>query len=223
MNTLPSIYKTKTISLSIEHLKVKMIVVINFEEVYEALLKKDMNDAAVVDERIPYWTDLWASSIALSQHLVKSSHINKKTNVLEIGCGLGLPGIVAGMLGAKVTMTDYDEESLLFARHNWDLNNTSSATFQTLDWRKPDKTMAADVLLASDVAYERSAFKFLTKAFKTLINRKGIILISEPNREYAQTFFKNLSSNGFTVKKNIYNIEFNKMQSKINVFEVTRK
>ena len=40
--------------------------------------------------------------------------------MLELGCGLGFSGIVAGKMGAEVTFTDYLQEPLDFAKRNWE-------------------------------------------------------------------------------------------------------
>ena len=73
------------------------------------------------DERLPYWAELWPSAIALARWVSRYPGLEGK-RVLELGCGLGLSGIAAAAAGARVTMTDYDEDALLFARFNAALN-----------------------------------------------------------------------------------------------------
>ncbi len=213
-------YQTHKEKLSIAGVEVELLRIINIDELYAHLVSKGEQDDDVKDERIPYWADLWVSAVGLSEHLVKTKIISEKTTVHEMGCGLGLPGIIAGKLGAKVLFSDYLDEALDFAKQNWKLNCISTASFHKMDWRNPDPTLAVDLLLASDIAYEKRSFEFLPAAFKTLTKRGGKIIVSEPNRLYAQEFFDSLSVQGFSVKKYIYEVTLNHQQSRINVFEL---
>lgn len=223
MNTFsPSDYKTKKETLSIEGISIELLRITNIDELYEKLVQKGPDHEEVKDERIPYWCDLWPSAIALSRHLVKTKMVNKNTNVLEIGCGLGLPGITAGKLGGNVTLTDYLPEAIEFAKQNWKLNNSEHARFEVLDWRKPDPSMAADLLLASDVAYEKRSFDDLFKAFAVLVKPTGTILMSEPNRAFTKVFFDSLTAHGFSYKLTAYEINLNQIMTKVNVYEIRK-
>ncbi|MEO5572336.1 MAG: methyltransferase domain-containing protein [Bacteroidia bacterium] len=220
MSALPAKYKIKTEHLDVFGVTVQVDRVVNLDDLFEELIGKGEDDEDVMDERIPYWADLWHSSIALARHIVKSKIIKRNMHVLEIGCGLGLPGIVAGKFSDHITFTDYIKEPLEFAKHNWNLNNDFEAQFKILDWRKPDASVSADLVLASDVAYEKRSFKHLHKAFKKLIKPGGMILMSEPNRNYAKEFFSTLKNNGFVFSEFLYPINYNNITTKVNVYEI---
>ncbi|MBK7409837.1 MAG: 50S ribosomal protein L11 methyltransferase [Saprospirales bacterium] len=167
---------------------------------------------------------MWPSAVALGTYLVNSGLVKPETSVTEIGCGLGLPSIVAGMLGAKeVRFTDYLEDALVYAKHNWDLNCTHPAIFQRLDWRQPDPAFAADLLLASDVAYEARFFPDLLPAFRVLCKPGGRILFSEPGRDVAQVFLDNLPELGFSVKKTMMEEELNGIGYKVGIYDMKIK
>src|SRR5688572_5483546 len=59
------------------------------------------------DEYMPYWADLWPAARMLAK-VVRREPWTPGAEALEIGCGLGLPGIAALSRGLKVTFTDYD-------------------------------------------------------------------------------------------------------------------
>jgi predicted nicotinamide N-methyase len=220
MISLSPKYKIIKEHLDVCGLTVHLARVENLDELYMELIQKGEEHDDVKDERIPYWADLWHSAIALSQHLVKSGIIKTKTSVLEIGCGLGLPGIVAGKFSSNVMFTDYIKEPLEFAKYNWLLNNDHEAQFEILDWRKPDAAFAADVLLASDVAYEKRSFKYLLHAFKKLLKPGGVILLSEPNRQFAKEFFSSLKDKGFVFSSTVYSIKYHGIITRVNVYEI---
>ncbi len=214
-------YKTETIQVLIQRLRIELLQITNVDELFDALLARAVDDVQVQDEQIPYWAELWPSAIVLSDYLLRNNLVSHDLNVLEIGCGLGLPGIVAGKMGGNVTMTDYLPEALDFAQKNWNLNNTKAATFQTLDWRKPDAGLAADLLLASDVAYEARLYQYLPEAFRILCKPNGKIILAEPNRPFAADFLASLSQNGFFIRKEIEHFEFRGQSHTINILEIT--
>ena len=218
-------FLTKNINVAIGNFDVKLTIIENIDALFDALIQKGVDHDDVKDERIPYWAELWASAIAMSLYLVENQLVSNEKSVTEIGCGLGLPSIVAGLLGAKeVVLTDYLPEALDFAKQNW-LQNLpdKNARFQVLDWRNPDPSVSADILLASDVAYESRAFQPLLNAFKILLKPNGIILITEPNRYISKKFFLGLNTEGYDVKHSTMNIERKGHVFLINIYELRLK
>jgi len=154
----------------------------------DAMLAKPDDDLDVRDERLPYWAELWPSSIALSRHLTLSGTLSRSDHVLELGCGLGLVGIVAGYHSQSVVLTDYDPTALRFAELNWRAHHDTPFRGEVMDWREPRVELAADVVLAADVAYESRALVPLVHAFRTLTRPGGRIFVAEPGRRVAHGF-----------------------------------
>jgi predicted nicotinamide N-methyase len=199
-----------------------VLSVTNFDELYEQLVEKGLEHEDVADERIPYWAELWPSAVALATHLALHTDLVKGKQVLEIGGGLGLPSLVAASLGASVTATDYLQDAVDFAIRNALLNGIADMRFETFDWRKAEGHNKYDVLLASDVAYERSQFEYLDKAFEHLVKPNGIILLSEPNRYIAEPFLNGLAESGYSLIKYEYEVEVKGIKSKASVYEIRR-
>lgn len=203
-----TIYQTEELELNIEGVFIKILQIVNVDDLYDQLIAKGETHEDVKDERIPYWAELWPAAIGLSRYLVAFDILKNVKRVVEIGCGLGLPGIVAGKLGAKVVFTDYLAEALHFTKRNWLLNNEDiQVKFETMDWRQPNPEWAADLVLASDVCYEKRFFQYLPAAFRTLCKPGGSIIVSDPSREVAQDFFQNIDKEGFKVHEIQYNIQ----------------
>jgi predicted nicotinamide N-methyase len=189
----------------------------------EALLAKGSDHPDVRDERVPYWGDLWPSGLGLARHLLETDALRGLQRVHEIGCGIALPGIVSGFAVPEVILSDYLEDALQLARHNWALNHTQMVRTAQLDWREPDPLLAADLLLASDVAYEARSFGPLVKAFRTLCRPGGRILLAEPGRDRARPWLENLGNEGFDVKVSQVQVNLRGLASSVNVLELHPK
>src|SRR5690606_33568923 len=69
--------------------------------------------------RLPYWAEIWDSARGIVQmlgHEKDGQLVGQR--VLDLGCGMGLVGTLAAMLGAEVTFADLESDALLFARLN---------------------------------------------------------------------------------------------------------
>src|ERR671918_1330036 len=79
----------------------------------EALLDED---AFEHEEFLPYWAELWPSSLALARTVAARALRGART--LELGCGLGLPSIAAALAGGRVLATDWSPEAVAFTERN---------------------------------------------------------------------------------------------------------
>ena len=105
------------------------------------------------DERIPYWADVWESAIVLAEEIAGLD--GRGRTLLELGCGLGLPALVAARSGFAVTATDYEEPALEGVRYNAARNGLPGVDTRVLDWRNiPSDLGRFDLVVAADVLYE---------------------------------------------------------------------
>ena len=216
--------KSEYLKLTVEHkqkvgnFNFKVLRIKDIDTLFSLLLNKTHADISFTDERMPYWADLWPSAIALSEYITEHSVLVKNQDVIELGCGLGLPGMVASNLGGKVLMTDYLEEALSFARLNWEQNLSSVFNSELVDWRNIDDKKKYDIVLASDVAYENRSFQPLLIALKSLVKKNGRILLSEPNRKFSSPFIELLKTK-FEIKKTNRPIQLDSIDYVISIYE----
>lgn len=74
------------------------------------------------DSRITFWWGITSAAVALALHIESHRENFSGKRVIELGCGLGLAGIAAGLAGAHVLFTDYVPQALEFAEKNARLN-----------------------------------------------------------------------------------------------------
>jgi len=152
------------------------------------------------DERLPYWAELWPSSVGLARYVLQHLDLSG-LQVLELGCGLGLVGIAAALRGARVLCTDYEPDALAFARHNARRNACRRMRFRLVDWRRPVLRQRYAYIFASDVIYEARNFGPLIAILQRFLARGGTAIFSDPGRLNAVPFFAGLRQRGFTCQK----------------------
>jgi hypothetical protein len=107
------------------------------------------------EDYMPYWAYLWPAASLLAEAVAREPW-RGGLRALEIGCGLGLAGLVGLAVGMRVDFTDYDEAALRFVARSAAENGFDPASYSTgrLDWREPPDRRYP-VILGADVLYER--------------------------------------------------------------------
>lgn len=151
------------------------------------------------DDCIPYWADLWPGARMLGKVLLQDSPwwpVDRAPEALEIGCGLGLPGIVALSLGMKVTFSDYDGSSLRYASQNARLNGHEQFETLQMDWNHPPRHRRWPVLLAADLIYEMRNVEPLVRLIPQLLAPGGICLMTDQDRVPSHVLRTTLADHG---------------------------
>ncbi|MGB3293541.1 MAG: methyltransferase [Phormidesmis sp.] len=147
------------------------------------------------DDYMPYWAELWPSAQMLSEALLQQRPVD--STALEIGCGVGLPGIVALSLGMHVIFSDYDATAVEFAAQNALDNGFDDFETLPLDWRVPPD-FQVPLILAADVIYEERNIPPLVAFIQTVLAPGGICLLSDPDRSTRGGFCYALKQAGLT-------------------------
>jgi predicted nicotinamide N-methyase len=156
--------------------------------------------AFAADEYLPYWADLWPAARMLAKAVVRepwAEHAGRlgPLTALEIGCGLGLPGVAALAMGLRVVFSDYDAAALRYAADNAQANGYTDFETQRLDWRRPPETKYP-VLLASDLIYEVRNVAPLVRLIKTVLHPDGLCLLTDQDRVPSHVLRETLAAEG---------------------------
>jgi SAM-dependent methyltransferase len=146
------------------------------------------------DDYMPYWAYLWPAAYLLAERVAREPWADRPghsgpADALEIGCGLGLAGLVAVARGVRVQFSDYDEAPLDFVVRSAAENGFGRERFSTrqLDWRNlPDERHAH--ILGADVIYEARLVPLVASLLGRLLAPGGIGLIASPYRVAAKGF-----------------------------------
>jgi predicted nicotinamide N-methyase len=156
-----------------------------------------IRSAFAADEYMPYWVDLWPAARMLAKVVARETW-ELGQEALEIGCGLGLPGIVALSRGLRVIFSDYDATALRFAADNARANGFRDFRTLQLDWRYPPEDLRVPVVLGSDLVYEIRNVAPLVGLIKHVLLPGGICLLTDQDRVPANVLRESLASEGLT-------------------------
>ena len=153
--------------------------------------------AFAVDEYLPYWADLWPASRMLAKAILREPW-QPGQEALEIGCGLGLPGIAALAAGLRVTFSDYDLTAIHFAANNARHNGFHDFRTLQLDWRSPPSDLRMPVVLGSDLVYELRNVEPLVNLIRHVLHPQGVCLLTDQDRVPAHALREALTGHGLT-------------------------
>jgi predicted nicotinamide N-methyase len=144
----------------------------------EALIDEEAFDE---DEFLPYWAELWPAALALAEALPDVQGLR----VVELGCGLGVPSLVAAARGADVTAVDWAEDAIELLQENATRNGLTLRA-ERRDWREPwDERF--DLALAADVLYERRNVEPVLARLRELA---PVALVGLAKRPYEDAFLR---------------------------------
>jgi len=148
----------------------------------ELTLLRPVAPDALIDERaferdefLPYWAELWPASLALAEAL-PSNLAGRR--VVELGCGLGAPSLVAAARGADVTALDWADDAVELLRENA-CRNGLALTVERRDWRQPSQERF-ELALAADVLYERRNVEPVLERLRELAPEALVALAGRP-------------------------------------------
>ena len=168
-------------------------------------------------ERFPYWAELWPASIGLSIWFSRQKAELLPPSALELGCGLGLVAVTLSRLGFPVRATDFVEDALVFTSHNGIANRAGkNLSVAYLDWSSP-VGKSTDLLVASDVAYDRKNHPYLNRVLRALLNDGGQLIVSDPGRPAARPFFELLEGSGYSHAQESVAVTWKSTEHKVDI------
>lgn len=143
------------------------------------------------DEYMPYWATLWPAALVLADAVADWPLVPPGAaapRVLELGCGLGLVGLVAAARGCDVLVSDYDDDALAFACASARENGLPEPAARRVDWRHTYPDLRPDRIVAADVLYEARHLEPIARFVAAHLAPGGEALVSDANRSTADCF-----------------------------------
>lgn len=171
----------------------------NFEEL--------IDDPRVVsrferDEYLPYWAEFWPACLLLCDEIAAwpPASVDRPAAVLEFGCGLGLPSLVAASRGYRVIASDYDEDALAFVALSFARNGLPAPELRFVDWRETYPGLVLDAIVAAEVLYERRSVEPIARFIAGHLAPHGVALLVDGRRQTADAFPRQAAACGLRVE-----------------------
>lgn len=180
----------------------------------------------VLDERLPYWADVWPSSTVLAGHFLelarKSNRGGGSRRGLELGCGVGVVTTAAMIAGYEMIASDYYTDALAFTRANAYRITGKSPTARMIDWRSfPADVSSLDLIFASDVLYEKEYARILPGIFKRSLAPGGMVIVADPGRIGVPDFVEACGDSGLVIRSKVtYPFSVGEIKQSIDLYEI---
>jgi predicted nicotinamide N-methyase len=132
----------------------------------------------------PFWAYAWAGGAALARVLLDDPVRVRGRRILDFGGGGGVTSLAAARAGGNVTLNDIDPWALLVARIAADAQGLTLATLQDDVCLDPSLADGYDVVLCSDLAYERSQAPRQRRVLERAVERGAAVLVADAGRKY---------------------------------------
>ncbi len=144
--------------------------------------------------------------------------------MLDLGCGLGLPGVAAASRGAHVTFSDREADALAFAEWNARRLAPPASEISSAfgDWRELRLAGRFDVILLADVSYRTDSHDALLELVGRALAPGGAVLHADPERVESSRFLRRLGAR-FTGAQGSRQVSLRGRQTRIRLVLAGRK
>lgn len=173
-------------------------------------------------EEPPYWAHLWTGARTLAQYVAERLDCcNKK--ILDLGCGLGLTGIVAALKGGAVTFADKEPDALAFATANAQRNGCLLYEARVLDFTREELDQQFSLILGAEILYDRAAFPSLVTFLIHHLAPGGSAVLADAKRTNTTDFYHALDRNGLCWTHEEVNEREERLPLLVNIVTVYQK
>jgi predicted nicotinamide N-methyase len=173
----------------------------------------DGKDALKNVSDFPFWVKLWEAAIVLAQFLGRQNFA-KGTAVLELGAGLGAPGLAAAAAGCNVTLSDYEELILDFERVSAAASKLDNVECMMLDWKNPPDMKRYDVIVGAEILFREEFFEPLLGVMRKALKPDGVIYLAHDVRRKSLQPFLEMAQDEYNIaasKKTLRSLEEDKV------------
>lgn len=154
-------------------------------------------DAADGFAHVPYGLLLWESAVALARWIAARPGMIAGRQVMELGAGVGLAGLVAAACGGIVTQSDHEPAALALCSRNAARNGVAAPAVLLADWRAWPTDVRYDVVLGADVVYEREVHGVILDLAGRLVEPDGRLVLADPGRPHTLDVLAALEDRGW--------------------------
>ncbi len=171
-------------------------------------------------DRLPYGVALWPAAIALAHEVASRAEAFRGRQVLELGAGTGLPGIIAASLGAGVVQTDRHALAMSVCQRNGERNGIETIEYRLADWTGWNDAARYEWIIGSDILYGETLHPHLRRIFESNLAPGGRILLSDPFRGVSISLLETLEADGWAISLSKWSVGEEEAPRAIGLFEL---
>lgn len=183
-NAIKQRYKVAFEPLTIREHALHLLKITDLEQVLEG--RDPLKDVS----SFPFWIRLWEAAIVLAEYIA-GLPCEPGTTLLELGAGLGAPGLTAAKAGYQVTLSDYEQLILDFERINAAASKLEHVDCLLLDWLDPPEMKRFDVILGAEILFREEFFQPLLDVLDKTLKPGGVVYLAhDVKRRSLEPFLK---------------------------------
>ena len=183
-NTIKEQYKVAFEPLKIKDHQLYLLKITDLEQILGGV--DPLQDVS----NFPFWIRLWEAAIVLSEFMT-TVPATPGRSLLELGAGLGAPGLTAASAGFDVTLTDYEQLILDFLKINAAASKLDNVEVTMLDWLHPAEMKQYDVVIGAEILFRDTFFEPLLEILRRTLKPGGVIYLAHDiRRQSLQPFLK---------------------------------
>lgn len=146
----------------------------------------------------PFWVKLWESALVLADLMAQMPPTPGQT-LLELGAGLGAPGLVAAARGFQVTLSDFEPLILDFQRVSAAASGLTGVRFELIDWLQPPTLPRFDLIIGAEILFREDFFAPLLRVFSQFLAPEGAIYLAHDVRRKSLPAFLKLAEKEYEI------------------------
>jgi len=176
---LREIRKNNKVAFSPLRLRGREIQLLQVTDLEQLLAGKDPFQDV---DHFPFWVKLWEAAMVLADLMLTTPPEQEGQTLLELGAGLGAPGLAAALTGYRVTLSDYEPRILDFQRVSVAANGLKGVECRRLDWLAPPPLPRFDTIIGAEILFRESFFEPILNTLRTLLAENGLVYLAHDAR-----------------------------------------
>ncbi|XP_007905220.1 EEF1A lysine methyltransferase 3 [Callorhinchus milii] len=179
----------------------------------------------MIGANLQFSSTIWEAGLILCRYFEQQKMNFSGKKVIELGSGTGIVGILAGLLGGEMTLTDRTRTLMQIEKNisdNFPPAMMNRIKVATLNWGENQTEFSTnyDYIIGSDIVYSPSIYPCLIATLKHLSNSNTIIFISTKMRRVldANEFHEKMLTQDFNSE-----LVLRDEEDDVNVYKITKK
>lgn len=146
----------------------------------------------------PFWVKLWEAALVLAEFLA-SQQYQKGNTLLDLGAGIGAPGLAAAACGCHTTLSDYEELILDFQKVSAAASGLENVSFTMLDWLDPPEMEQFDIIIGAEILFREEFFQPLLNVMRRALKPDGVIYLAHDKKRKSLAPFLHLAESEYAI------------------------